>query len=404
MPGRIDMARNGFIAVGADAGIPKEDRGEALTTFGIATPETVKGTQDYNGRNKATAANALFMQSNTARRGPRGEAAGLAMGGAPALRQNGRYRYLEAAATTDGDFEEFDATPIVNGRIGNPPDGTIAYVVNTTRHGNPETLALHSGGGGGDADLVAHHEGNSPPVLSSHVADITGDAINPARTAGLHTLMRVRSMLGSFCQGKTSSGPAVGPNSLFINATKSTGDHTGWFPATYSTHDALHSHEVSGNLRPATTYHLLGYTPEGRPMVPGANDCDTLFTRGDPKYDSPLEILDQDEPHPIALGVFNHRTWCMQDNSDDASHPFLCKRKPHLRRWHTPIPIVQKPSCFASRDTITVDSNDNPHRTFTPSPEVYAPTAFQGTGFRFLSRPNILRGKPAVPYNGKGAA
>lgn len=404
MSGRHDFARDGFIGIQADPSIPKKARGEALATFAVSTPETLKNTQDYGGRDKMTAANPLIMRSNPAKLAPRGEAAGLGMGGAPALRANGKYRYLLDAGSSDDDFEEFTATPIVNGRVGNPPDGTIAYVVNTTRHGNPETLALHFGpGGGSGADLIAQHEGNGPPQYSSHVGEIAGDSINVARTAGLHTLIRVRTMLGSFCQGKTSSGPSVGPNSLFINATKSVGDHTGWFPVTYSTHDALHSHEVSGNLRPATNHHLLGYTPEGRPMVPGGNDCDTLWTRGDPNHDSPLEILDQDEPDEISLGLFPHRTWCMTDRDD--FHAWHCKPKhPQKRRWHTPMPVTLKPSCFASRQTVSTDSNGNPERTFAPGPEVYAPTMYEGTGLRLISRPNILRGRPTVPYSGKGAA
>ncbi len=320
------------------------------------------------------------------------------MGGAPAIRLNGKYRPLVDSANGDDDFDLVTATPIVNGRPGIPPDGTIGYLVNTTRHGNPETLALHSGPGGGPggADLIAHHEGNSPPIYSSMVGDITGDSINPLRTAGLHTIFRVRSMVDGFCKGKTASSNA-GLNSVYLNGTRSAGDHTGWLPTTYATHDALHSHEVGGNQRPATKHHELGITPEGRMLVSGANDCDTLWTRGDPKHDSPLEILDQYEPDEISLGLFPHRTWCMTD--EDGEHNAHCGKKEQLRRWHTPLPITLKPSCFKSRETVATDANGNPGRSFGPGPEVYAPTAYEGTGFRFISRPNILAGAPSVPYN-----
>lgn len=395
--GRIDMARSGFIAVECDPDIPEEKRGEALTTFGVATRETLAGTQDYGGRYKATAANALFLLSNQAKNAPRGEAGGLAMGGAPALRVNGKYRPLLDASQGSDRFEEVDAVPIVNGRVGNPPDGTIAYLVNTTRHGDPVTLALHSGpgGGSGGADLVAHHDPDNPPLYSSMVGDISGSQVNPLKTAGLHTVFRVRAMVDQFCQGATGAGKSD-LNSIYLNGTKSEGDHTGWLPVTFATHDALGSHERSGALRPATITHLLGYSDEGRPLVPLAVDCDALRTRGDPKFDSPEEILDQYEPDEIGTGVYPVRTWNMVDK--EPRHPFHCKQKPTLRRLHTPIPVAQKPSCFKSRQTVSSDANGNPERTFPPSPEVYTGTMLQSTGLRLLSRPNILRGKPEVPY------
>lgn len=396
--GRIDMARSGFIAVQADPGVAKAKRGEVLTTFAIATPETVQGSQDYGGRDKATAANPLFLRSNPAKDAPRGEAAGLAMGGAPVLRVNGKYRPLLDAGLADDDFDETDAIPIVNGRVGTPPDGTIAYLVNTTRHGAPVTLALHSGpgGGGGGADLVAHHDPDNPPLFSSMVGDISGDRVNLLKLAGLHTVLRVRAMVDQFCRGKTSSGGASSLNSIYLNATKSEGDHTGWLPTTFATHDALGSHERSGALRPATVTHLLGYSREGRPLVPMAVDCDALYTRGDPKFDAPQEILDHLEPDEIGTGVYPVRTWNMLDREPE--HPFHCGKRKTLRRWHTPIPVAQKPSCFRSRQTVGEDTNGNPERTFPPAPEVYTGTMLQSTGLRLLSRPGILKGKPEVPH------
>jgi hypothetical protein len=402
MPKLNTAAHGGVYGLKAKSTVPKQHRAKVLMQGAIVHPEKDRGYENYQAVDPSDPANALMLKAKPNR--PRGSERSWSFG-VPAIRQGGKYvPLLDSATGNSVDYEDVTATPIVNGRIGNPPDGTIALLVDCTEHGNPETLALHSGGGGGPGgDLIAQHEGNSPPQYSSHVAEITGDQINTARTAGLHSLMRVRTMLGSFCQPKTSSSRPTGPNSLFINATKSVGDHTGWFPATYTQYDALHSHEVDGNLRPATTHHLLGYTPEGRAMVPGANDCDTLFTRGDPKFDAPLEILDQYEPEYIGEGVFPVRTWCMVDR--DATHPFRCDpNKPQLRRWHTPLPVTYKPSCFGSRDTVASDSNGNPGRTFPTGPEVYAPTMYEGTGMRFISRPNILRGQPKVPHSGKGAA
>lgn len=382
--------RTGMIGLTADATLPKRQRGAMLTQAVEVLGEGTAGLRDFGARWPSDPLNGLLLKSDPAKFAPRGSAASWTFAAPAAKRgQGARFEVLRKHGTTDTDFLPVDAKAADFGYGGIVPGNTAALLVESSGHDDHETLAFAPGG-----PLVADHESVAPGAFSRWVwgMETGGEGIDASRGSGLHDVLRVRGMATDLCPGKTGVPGAARANSLYLNATKSAGTLTGWLPATFATHDALLSHEKRGPLRPATDLHALGRSWEARTLVPGALDCDALWTRGDPAYDAPLEIEDVEEPQ-VGEGTFPLRVHIQYDSG--VKHQGPCGERKGLRRLHVKVPVALKPSCTPTKMPVITgpgDANGNPTRTHESAPSVIAMAAFEGTGLRFRPRPDILKG------------
>lgn len=200
-------------------------------------------------------------------------------------------------------------------------------------------------GPGVSAPIILHHRSPNPPQNSTPAYDPD----LPQNQAPLSDALRIVSGIDGFCKkpGATSSKAQAVIRWVVINATLSGGRFSGYFAAHYAGGTALHSAETSGNLTISTSKHNLGIGDDGIAIRPGANHCDGLWTRGNPKFDAPLDIEDVEEPDVMDQEGHPMRVHCQHDN--DVKHSFTCGPRDGLRRWHIKEPIVERPPCEGAK-------------------------------------------------------
>lgn len=229
----------------------------------------------------------------------------------------------------------------------------------------------------GQEPIILHHRfvTAAPPTLSTIGFD---DNVNSEVKAELSDSLRINSGVDSICPPKTSSNKQKRIWWTTLNGTMSGGKFSGWLATTHADGIALHSNEMAGALRLSTKTHDLGYTHEGKPVRPGAVSCDTLFTRGNPKFDRPLDIEDVDEPPVAEPQGHPERVYCQQDRK--AKHRYPCGEREGVQKWHYRSPVVETPPCDGSKNPVT-----GPELSILPS--LYFVGAGLMNGYRFSSHP-----------------
>lgn len=254
--------------------------------------------------------------------------------------------------------------------------------------------------GGSPTDIILHHRSPNPPFNSTVAYD--PDPVTGIK-ARLSDALRIGPGPTQFCAAGTTTGDPTEEFWVYINATQHGGRFSGWFAAAFASEDAAFSFEVMGPLRPATKKHNLAFSrrlppaARGRAFNTGAFDCEANWTRGNPKFDAPMEILDVEEPDVQEPEGFPIRVWLMHDK--DEFHPWMCKpfKLPGKRRWHLRSPVQETPPCDASKAYATVDSNGNPERAFESAPSVYMPGGTLSSFIDFVPQPGILLGDRNYP-------
>lgn len=432
----IQPEKSGFLALIAEgepdfkstktqsAGIPKAERGKAMSAAVRVLGEGTRFLNDYGASETTEPANALFWKAvpvsftitNPKSKGatgiilPRGAWGGWSF--AMPVRHQGSNFFIPLlnSATEDPDFEDAFCT-IAKGWGGTPPRGVDAIVVATTEHGRHERMAFFAGA----QPLIAHHRGNGPPQYSRHVFDIRSDSPDPERHAGLHSIFHVREWVAP-CAGATTAGGKEFTIAIVGNASP---DGTGLQHVTYGNVDALFSFLASGPLRYATPKHTLSMTNDG-PIRSGAIDLNAYFTDGSagpakpgsgktgtkpPKpepYDAPLhfrkelypKVMDSVHPYEVKLHY-----------DPDMAHPFRCGPRKGMWRWFVRIPVAETPPCRPTQKDSTAydvgnDDSGNPRRLFPVDQRVFSTLKSQSPGIYFQPRHGINHGKPeTVIYN-----
>lgn len=362
----------GLLAIVADPALPKRDRLEFMTGAARVTRETDTGLKNFAAQEPADPANGMLWPSDPAKNAPRGSVASWSFA-VPAAKLAGRgddWKPLERVGETDPDFL---AQPVIapdNSYGGRMPGKVAAAVLSTTSHDRPQLVAFTPGG-----PLVAHHEGQDPPVYSRHVFDIDGQGnLDEQRHAGLHTVFWVRRM-PTLCggQGKTVVPGQQGGDlfAVMLNATRSKGDQTGWLSARFAVADGALSAEVFGPLIHGAPKHNLGNTADGDYRA-HAVSLGAYFGDGTDPNTGPKEtILTQWEPG--AKGPFVRRVERRPDR--DALHPFLCGPRKVVHKIQTWTdfqpqvpPVIGPPTWPVKRPPIT---GDPPTLIVPPEEPVY---------------------------------
>lgn len=391
----------GLLALGINPNLPKHMRG----LYGLCATINegpLPGTKTNFATIFAEPGNALFWQHDHSKTpAPRG-AWGSWSFCVPAIKtqqQTLQYRALHSRLRADEDWKE---EPIAEGSlIGDrssyglqPPKGAVAAVMSSTGHDWREKISVLSGG-----PIIIHHRGANPPINSRWGFDIGGDQMDLMTGAGMHTLFWIRGWLDQFCLNDDKSTGTNKPNKKFswmINATKSTGDFSGYAMFTFTSKDSAASHEAFGPLRPTTSLHKLGTSHEGREIGAMALDCNSFWTFGNIPFDGPLPF--EEKIHPITQdGEFPFQVYLWWNPRK--KHPFLCHEVDGRWEMHVRLPVAETPPCYKSRPAnVTLDANANPLQLFATGPDLYSAGRFTGYGQLHIPLPNLLLGRPSGYY------
>lgn len=238
--------------------------------------------------------------------------------------------------------------------------------------------------GGGSPPIILHHRPANAPQNSTPAYD------PDARSSAIGLLsdaLRIMGGVDKFCDAR-----ATAPSDedrvywVYLNGTKHGGNrHSGWLATTFADAEGLLSREVYGPLRAASSLHDLATSDEGRPIRPGAVDCDALFTRGNPRFDAPLWIEDVDEGTVMEPEGHKMRVHCQQDMRD--VHAFMCKpgTRPHKRKWWVKQAVVETPPCKGQKPPKPVTGP--PEHALPYLPQAYFVGSHLAGGYSFLSHP-----------------
>lgn len=375
-------ARAGIRPMDASPATDKDERVQTTMMGGQTMPETAKGKGDYQINKASDVLNAFFLKTK-----PTG-AVILPRGGygswsfaAPMVKDPKGWRPMFDPANPDADFEYVHPV-ILNGGAA-VPDGSTAVVVATVGHGSRQLVGFLGGsGGGGGAPIISDWRSKSPPDYSTFVHDMQGGSLDSLRKAGFHTFTRVQKWMEP-CQKYKWSGIFA----VALNGTKHVKDKTGLLFTHFKDNEAFLSHEAWGPLRPATSYHEVGFGDVG--INSGAIDTAALYTGGNEEYDMPLPFEEEDEKSP-RTGRYEYRVFLWRRKK--WKRKWLCKERE--RRWdlHVKIPVTETPPCNPTK-TAPPDSDGVPTRSYPVAASVIAPGFFGAQGFNFNPRPGLLYGK-----------
>lgn len=221
--------------------------------------------------------------------------------------------------------------------------------------------------------IILHHRTPNPPQNST----LAYDPDAPQNSAPLSDALRIVGGIDNVCKPRTLSKPDDPIDWVVLNGMQSGGRFSGFLATAYPDSVAFHSHLMKGPLRPSTKVHDLGAAHDKFPVRQGALDADALITRGNPDFDCPAWVEDEDEPivtepqgHPV-------RVHFQADPRD--RHIGICGLKPKVRKWHVRQPIVETPPCKGADKTA-------PGAAILPS--AYFAGSMLTNGYRFVSHPD----------------
>lgn len=379
----------GLLALDVSPLNDKKLRGLLSTNAGQLTEEKNKGFWNYRSKHTSEPGNVLFWEhEHSLTKMPRG-AWGSWSFAMPYMTNpftgSSQGHPMERAAggigLRDADFKSanvFFQHPNYGGAL---PKDTWGIAVATTLHGDKDKVGITN------QPLVAHWLGNSPPLYSRHMFDISGDSLDPNRHAGLHTAFRVRKW-DFLCQTGTTSSPSV-RYAIALNG-RTAADGTGHLFTTFNEFDAHLSHDADGPLRPATDIHKQVDTSDGA-IHAGAIDTKAYYTQGNKPYDGPLDFVE--DKYPIVKdGVTPYKVHLWFDY--DAPHHFRCGPRKGVWKWFVKLPVGETPECTPTKDYSSSDVNSNPRRTYAEAPRLFVAQKIQGSGIYFQPRAHVMKGRP----------
>jgi hypothetical protein len=357
------MGDDGIRAVDIDKSIPKKLRGRLVMQFGKTTEEDVFGSEDWGMRSPGDVANSLYWRHDPSKNAPRGVVgsysdAFVAIGNYGVNMSKKSWLPLkDNTSAADDDFEPRDDISETLASYGGSrvPGGVPAMVVASTGHGTRHPFAFTSGG-----PLVADHESPTPPEYSRHVFDMDPQGnLDQVRHAGLHSIFRVRGSMSAHCVGvqppsskyavKPPKPDANGGYAIYLNGTRSTGDHTGWLPVTFAKEDALFSYERNGPLVPAADKFLIGVTSDARHLVAGGISTDAYHgppSRPDEWWGTQEFVF---QPYiPPTRGPFP--VIVEQRFDKDVDIPGPCGTRKGQWRWETWSHFAEPPMCVGESE------------------------------------------------------
>ena len=380
----LSPAKNGFLGLDADTGINKRERGLFLSTGLNILQENYRGLNNNSADQMVEPANALFWKHTGL--APRG-AWGSWSFGLPARHMgNNTFQPLETRSTVDPDFEILPVA-LLGGNLLKPlPDGVEAVVFATAGHGTHDKVAIIAGPGGG-SPLIAHWRGNNPPSFSTDVFDITGNAIDQIRKAGLDTIFEVRKWAAP-CSAFSSSGDQQ--YTIALNGRASP-EGQGFLHVSFGDKDALFSYMASGPFIPSF-YAKHGLTHTGDAWLSaGGISTNAYFVGTQMPYTAPLRF-EEDLYPPVLNGTIAYEVHRKYD--PDMTHWFSCGDRKGMWREYVKIPIGETPPCTPTKSYATLDANSNPVRSFAEDTRVLIPKSAQMQGIFFQPRAQILNGRP----------
>jgi hypothetical protein len=374
-------ARIGILPLDADASVAEDERIRATMTAGISFPESLPGLGDYPSNKPSDALN--FFTLETVRTGakilPRGGWGSWA-NCVPMIKEKDGWRPLADPGTPDRNFKHVHPTIFGN---PNPPIGAVALITATTGHGKRQLVGVMAGSSLGVAPIISDWRSDRPPAYSTHIADMNGPNIDPARHAGFHTFTKIQ-LWADPCSKYAD------PNPRYVVALNGTAaaDKVGLLYTHFAGADALLSFEGWGPLRYATSTHEVGSTKDG-PIRSGAIDTEALYTGGAPGYDMPLPFEERDEDNPVYDG-FEYRVKLWRRTK--WVHEWLCGKRPYRWDLHTRVPVTATPKCTPTK-VPNKDSTGTPDRIYPVANAVYNPGFTMNQGQIFVPRPGLLYGK-----------
>lgn len=375
-PGRI-----GVVAYDVDASIPKESRIEVDHVGVNVLPETVEGKADWRAHKPSDTLN--FFALETVRTGlnilPRG-GWGSWSNCVPMIKEVKGWRPLADIGISDKDYVY--QHPTIYG-VTNVPIGAVALVTATTGHGTRKLVGVLASAGGGQSPIVSDWRSIKPPDYSTHISDMSGATIDPDRHAGFHTFTKIQRWVDPCAKYAAKDNRYV----VALNGDTAA-DKVGLLYTTFAGADALMSYQGGGPLRPSTSVHEVGLTPDAS-IRQGAIDCEALYTFGTPGFDMPLPFEEHTEGRPVYNG-FEVRVKLWRNTK--VKHQALCGKKPNRWDLHTRIPVTETPLCTPTK-VPNKDSTGTPARTYPVANAVYNPGFTMNQGTVFVPRPGILFGK-----------
>lgn len=393
----------GLLSLNADPSLPKGERAKFTLCATINEGEIRVGSHTYKAAIYAEPANALFWKHDTTKTpAPRGAwgSWSFAIPAKKTVAGKHHWRALETRLQEDFDFEErliYEGSHIgTRSAYGiEPPKGTIAAILSTTGHTYREPTAILSGG-----PIVIHHRGTKPPRHSRWGYDMVGDDLDLTVGAGMHTLFWLRGWTDAFCTNKGKTATPQKPRekiySWMINATKSTGDFSGYAMHTFAAYDAPMSVEADGPLRPSTMLHNLAISDEGRPINVGAISCAAFYTFGNEPYDGPLPF--EEKPYPIVKdGTFNYQVWLWWRKQKRVPHKYRCKEVDGHWDMFVRLPVSETPPCYSTQPVDrALDGNGNPLNGASYTAATYSAGRLMASGTVHIPIPDILSGRPQI--------
>lgn len=372
------MQTTGLMALDADSTLPKSARGGLLLNGVTKYPETVESLGDFQCKRLTEPGNTLFWQHEDATK--RGAYGSWSFAIPAEYRGNDEWQPLSKHDEVDVDFRK-EKIHVVGPQ---PKVGDQAIVVSTTGHGTHEKMAfIVQGGSGSGADLISHWNPNNAPKLSSIVADIDGDKVDPLRRAGLDTLVRVRKWQ-PFCN-KYAAPDQYG---LFITGNASP-EGQGFIPVTFGDIDAHFSHMASGPLIPSfDKKHDLYQTSDGFGVM-GAVSTKAIYRGSSMPFAAPLAF--EEDFYPVVQnGTSPYEVHRQYDQT--SSHDTICGKKEGVWREFVLLPVKETPECEATKDRTSSDFKNNPKRTYADS-KVVVEKKVQSTGMVFKPRAKSHEGR-----------
>ena len=125
-------------------------------------------------------------------------------------------------------------------------------------------------------------------------------------------------------------------------------------------------------------------------MLAGALSTNSFFRGSDHPFSAPLEF--EEKPYPtVTEGKFPY--WVRLHYDDDVLHPFMGQLRRGMWRWYVKLPITETPKCTPTKDYSSVDTNDNPNRTYAEDSRLFVPEKMISNGIYFQPRVNLVQGR-----------
>lgn len=236
--------------------------------------------------------------------------------------------------------------------------------------------------------IILHHWPPNAPVNSTIAYDPDG---NSKRAAPLSDSLRIRGGVNMLCPGTTAPPDDGDAYWVYLNGTQHGGNRlSGFLAATFANAEALLSREGYGPLRPATELHEFAVTTDLRSLRAGALDCDSLFTRGNPEFDAPLWIEDEEEPEVMEPSGHAVRVHCQHDKdgkNGPYDHGFMCRptKRRGMRKWWVKQTVTETPPCKGQKPG--KPTTGPPAAALPALPMAYFVGSHMANGIGFLSHP-----------------